>query len=108
MKIVYYDLETTNLRPLTGPSGIEIVQIGAICKHTRSKSQRSFDKYLVPRCSISPGATQVHGLTRQWLVQRWMNAEADVSLLQQGLQEFMNFLDEQKQYPNEEIILVRT
>jgi DNA polymerase III epsilon subunit-like protein len=67
VKVIYYDLETTNLRPLTGPNGIEIVQIGAVCKHTRNKKTQELNIYLVPNREISAGATQVHGLTRDSL-----------------------------------------
>ena len=109
MKVIYYDLETTNLRPLTGPNGVEIVQIGAVCKHTRNKSTQELGSgngiYLVPNREISPGATKVHGLTRDGLIEdkRQFN---NVFRPQRGLQEFMNFLEEQREYIGEEILLV--
>ena len=44
VKVVYYDLETTNLRPLSGPNAIEIVQIGAVCKHQSKALKRLMGK----------------------------------------------------------------
>jgi len=100
VKIIYYDLETTNLRPLTGPNGIEIVQIGAVCKHTRNKKTQKLNIYLVPNREISAGATQVHGLTRDSL------EFDDAFRPKQGLQVFMNFLEQQREYNKEKILLV--
>ena len=101
VKVIYYDLETTNLRPLTGPNGVEIVQIGAVCKHTRSKKTQELNIYLVPNREISAGATQVHGMTRDSL------REFDEAFIpKQGLQVFMNFLEQQREYNEEKIWLV--
>ena len=101
VKVIYYDLETTNLRPLTGPNGIEIVQIGAVCKHTRNKKTQNLDIYLIPNREISAGATQVHGLTRDSL-----RKFDDVFRPKRGLQTFMNFLEQQREYNKEKILLV--
>ena len=101
VKVIYYDLETTNLRPLTGPNGIEIVQIGAVCKHTRNKKTQTLSVHLVPNREISAGATKVHGLTRDRLIR-----EFDARRPKQGLQVFMNFLEQQKDYKEENIWLV--
>ena len=107
MKVIYYDLETTGLRPMTGPNGVEIVQIGAVCKHTRNKKTQELDIYLVPNGRISPGATQVHGLTRDELIGDLLDRKySNVFRPQEGLQEFMNFLEEQREYDNEKILLV--
>jgi len=105
VKVIYYDLETTNLRPVTGRNGVQIVQIGAVCKHTRNKTQRKMDIYIVPTCRISPGATKVHGLTYQELKedQRKYN---NVFSPREGLQEFMEYLNEQREYDDERIVLV--
>ena len=46
VKVVYYDLETTNLRPLSGPNAIEIVQIGAVCKQQSKALKKLIDKLL--------------------------------------------------------------
>ena len=107
VKVVYYDLETTNLRPLTGPRGVEIVQIGAVCKQTRNKTQNKFNMYLVPDQDISPGATRINGLTRDDLVEDFDSGRFNnVVEPQEGLQEFMNFLDNQRDYDDEGILLV--
>ena len=101
VKVIYYDLETTNLRPLTGPNGVEIVQIGAVAKHTRCKKTQKLDIYLVPNIQISAGATRVHGLTNDSL------EEFDQAFNpKQGLQVFMNFLEQQREYNEEKILLV--
>ena len=101
VKVIYYDLETTNLRPLTGPNGVEIVNIGAVCKHTRNKKTQELDIYLIPNREISAGATQVHGMTRDSL------REFDEAFRpKQGLQVFMNFLEQQREYNEEKILLV--
>ena len=52
VKVIYYKLGTTNLIPVGGPKGVQIVQIGAVCKHTRNKTQRKLNIYLVPTCRI--------------------------------------------------------
>ena len=107
VKVIYYDLETTGLRPLTGPNGVEIVQIGAVCKHTRTKKTQELDIYLVPNGRINPGATQVHGLTRDELIGDLHDRKySNVFRPKQGLQEFMNYVDEQRDYDNEKILLV--
>ena len=108
MKVIYYDLETTGLRPLTGPNGVEIVQIGAVCKHTRNKNTQKLADgdgiYLVPKREISAGATLVHGLTRDELIGDLHDRKySNVFRPKQGLQEFMNFVDEQRDYDNEKI-----
>ena len=103
MKIVYYDLETTDMRPVTGPHGVQIIQIGAVCKRTGL----GFNNYLIPTVPISPGATQVHGLTRGILVQKWRNGDSDVfPNMAVGLKHFMDVLQFQKDYRSEEIGLV--
>ena len=107
VKVIYFDLETTGLRPLTGPNGVEIVQIGAICK--RNKYLKKTNIYLVPNGRISPGATQVHGLTRDELIGDLLDRKYNnVFRPKQGLQEFMNFLEDQREYDDEKILLVRT
>ena len=105
VKIVFYDLETTNLRPLTGPNGIEIVQIGAVCKHDRNKKTQKLDIFLVPNREISAGATGVHGLTRDGLIED-EREYSNIFRPKRGLQEFMNFLEEQREYDDENIWLV--
>ena len=109
MKVIYYDLETTGLRPLTGPNGVEIVQIGAVCKHTRNKNTQKLSSgdgiYIVPNREISAGATQVHGLTRDGLIED-KRQFSNVFSPKRGLQEFVNFVEEQREYSGEKILLV--
>ena len=105
VKVIYYDLETTNLRPVSGPNGVEIVQIGAVCKHTRNKTQKKLNIYIIPTCRISLGATRVHGLTRQELIEDERKYN-NVFHPETGLQEFMEFLNEQREFDDEMIIMV--
>ena len=115
VKVIYYDLETTNLRPLTGPNGVEIVQIGAVCnwnKNIQKLGSHSGNPsgdgiYLVPNREISVGATQVHGLTRDELIEdkrtrRYWNVFSP----KRGLQEFVKFVAQQREYSGEKILLV--
>ena len=109
MKVIYYDLETTGLRPQTGPNGVEIVQIGAVCKHTRNKNTQKLADgdgiYLVPKREISAGATLVHGLTRDGLIED-KRRFSNVFSPKRGLQEFVNFVEEQREYNTGEKILL--
>ena len=113
MKIVYYDIETTDLQPLTGPYGVEIVQIGAVCMHRRIQRQKTFDTYLIPTHEISPDVTKAHGLNRGNLINRYKLSKvitgfpSDTLPINYGLDKFMNFLHEQKQDMHETILLVK-
>ena len=51
--IVFYDLETT------GFGQAQIVGLGAV-----DTIGNTFHRYIVPTCSISPGASKVHGITK--------------------------------------------
>ncbi|KAK1887290.1 DNA polymerase III PolC-type [Dissostichus eleginoides] len=51
--IVFFDLETTGL----GTKSCHIVQLGANCENY------DFNRYILPRILIEPGAKKVHGLT---------------------------------------------
>lgn len=104
MKVIYYDLETTHLHPLSGPNGVQIVQIGAVtCKW--AFRQKKLNIYVIPTCRISAGATRAHGLTHEDLLEDEIEYD-NVLSLETGLQLFMNFLAEQKDHDDEEVLMV--
>lgn len=103
MRIIYYDLETTGLQPLTGCDGIEIVQIGAISMH---RGQRDlFDDYLLPTMEVTEQATKIHGLTYHHLRNKWEQGNA--FLIEDGLLEFVKYTDNisRSDYENEVILV---
>ena len=70
-RIVYYDLETTGLRPLYGSNGVEILSIGACYKDPDTKSVRTFQNFMYPRhVEISQEAFNIHGLDYEELGER--------------------------------------
>jgi DNA polymerase III epsilon subunit-like protein len=84
MSIVYYDLETTGLGHES-----QICSIGAI-PHS---GHQQYHRYLIPTCSISQGATRIHGMTkvngRLHLNGRRME---DAVPIYEGLKNFLDFL----------------
>ena len=104
MKVIYYDLETTHLYPLSGPNGVQIVQIGAVtCKW--AFRQKKLNIYVIPTCRINAGATRAHGLTHEELLEDEIEYD-NVLSLETGLQLFMNFLADQKDHDDEEVLMV--
>ena len=55
-KVIFYDLETTGLKPL---AAIQICEIGAVFE------DQEFHQFLIPKCQIQSGATTVHGITKR-------------------------------------------
>ena len=106
VKVIYYKLATTNLRPVSGPNGVEIVQIGAVCKHTRNKTTKKLNIYIIPNCRISRGATKVHGVSRRNLIKRERRNYNNVFHPSGGLQVFMQFLCDKREFDDERIFLV--
>ena len=103
MRIIYYDLETTGLQPLTGCDGIQIVQIGALSMH---RGQRNiFDDYLLPNIGVTQQATATHGLTYHNLHNKWEQGNA--FLIEDGLLEFVKYIDNisRSDYENEVILV---
>jgi len=94
MKTIYFDLETTGLTPLTGYHGVQIIQIGAVCRHTRLREESTLNIYIRPEVKIDPNATNIHGITMQWF-----NTIQDDNVFhsyQEGLEEFVAFIEGQK------------
>ncbi len=105
-RLVFFDLETTDFDHRSRHARVQICQIGAYFQSGKKK----FDKYLVPTCPVSPGATRVNKLSvvdgelfkDGKLVKNAQDAR-------EGLMEFMNFLAEEVVKGDEDvkIVLVR-
>lgn len=67
MRQVILDTETTGLEP---EQGHRIIEIGCVELLNRRKSGRTFHRYLRPDREVDRGATQVHGLTNEFLAQQ--------------------------------------
>ena len=104
MRIVYYDLQTTNLTPTSGRYGVQIVSIGAKSKDPVTKSFDIFHEHIVPTVVISGSASQKHGLTRKKLLK--MERCGDASEPGEGLLNFITFLEGLQRFPTEKILLV--
>ena len=110
MKVIYYDLQTSHFQPVSGPDGAQIVQIGAVStlkglSQEEDFGQERFNIYLIPTCSISDSATRAHGLTHENLLEAEIET-GNVFSTRTGLEMFMNFLENQKDSDDEEILLV--
>jgi DNA polymerase III subunit epsilon len=64
MRQIVLDTETTGLET---EQGHRIIEIGALELVNRRATGRSFQRYLNPERDIDEGASQVHGLTREFL-----------------------------------------
>jgi DNA polymerase-3 subunit epsilon len=62
---IFIDTETTGLSP---KHGHRIVELAAIETLSGQITGRVFHAYLDPKCDIDPGAMQVHGLSRDFLM----------------------------------------
>ena len=67
MRQVILDTETTGLEP---GAGHRIIEIGAVELIDRRKSGRTFHTYLNPHREIEDGALEVHGITREFLLDK--------------------------------------
>ncbi len=103
---VFYDLETTDLRPEVDHEGVQIVSIGAVTSSRRAR----FERYLYPTCRIEPGATRIHGLVRDRnhgdLYSQNSGNYMDAVSMTEGLNGFMQFLYEVSQNGREMVVLV--
>lgn len=79
MRQIILDTETTGLEP---EQGHRIIEIGCVELLNRRKSGRSFHRYLRPDREVDRGATQVHGLTNEFLAQQPRFADVVEELLE--------------------------
>ena len=69
MREIVIDTETTGLDPL---GGHRIVEIGAVELINRSPTGQTFHGYLCPKRTMPPDALAVHGLTAEFLADRYL------------------------------------
>ncbi len=79
MKQIVFDTETTGLNP---EQGHRIIEVAAIELSDRKISARRFHRYLNPERDIDAGATEVHGLTLERLLDEPKFAEIAPALLE--------------------------
>jgi DNA polymerase-3 subunit epsilon len=79
MRQVILDTETTGLEP---EQGHRIIEIGCVELMNRRKTGRTFHRYLRPDREVDRGATQVHGLTNEFLAQQPRFADIVEELLE--------------------------
>ena len=83
-KVIFYDLETTGLKPL---AAIQICEIGAVFE------DQEFHQFLIPKCRIQSGATNVHGITKSG-EKLFLNGTVITNAMnpEEGLKSFIDFL----------------
>jgi DNA polymerase III subunit epsilon len=79
MRQIILDTETTGLEP---EQGHRIIEIGCVELLNRRKTGRTFHRYLRPDREVDRGATQVHGLTNEFLAQQPRFADVVDDLLE--------------------------
>ena len=91
--IVYYDLETTDCKPLTRPKhkGVQILAIGAM----NGKTGEEFMKYILPTCEINPGAARVNGFAISGDELLLRGVRVDARKAEEVLPEFLDWLENQ-------------
>jgi len=81
LRQVVLDTETTGLEP---DEGHRVIEIGALELIDRRLSGRRFHSYLNPQREIEDGALEVHGITREFLL--------DKPLFGDVAEDFLNFI----------------
>jgi DNA polymerase-3 subunit epsilon len=79
MRQIILDTETTGLEP---EQGHRIIEVGCVELLNRRKTGRTFHRYLRPDREVDRGATQVHGLTNEFLAQQPRFADVVDDLLE--------------------------
>lgn len=72
MRRVILDTETTGLEP---SEGHRVIEIGAVELVDRRLTGKNFHSYLNPQRDIEDGALEVHGITREFLLDKPLFAE---------------------------------
>jgi DNA polymerase III epsilon subunit-like protein len=81
---LYYDIETTGLG-----HGTQICSIGAF----RNSGCQEYHEYLIPTCSITQGATKIHGMTKvNGMLHLNGRRIEDAVPIYEGLKNFLDFL----------------
>jgi hypothetical protein len=103
LKIIYFDLETTDVKPPSNPDVVQILSIGAIS----DSSGKEFIKYMIPTCKINPEASRINGMTIQrgrLLLKNQVVPNA--STVKEGLVKFMHFLAQESKQGKYELCLI--
>lgn len=79
MRRIVLDTETTGLEPADGH---RVIEIGAIEMVDRRLSGQHFHSYLNPQRDIEDGALEVHGITREFLLDKPLFADVAEDFLQ--------------------------
>jgi calmodulin len=99
LKIIYFDLETTDLKP----SNRQILAIGAIS----NSSGKEFIKYMIPTCKINPEASRINGMTvRDGKLYLKNQVVPNASSVKEGLVKFMDFLAQESEQGKFELCLI--
>ncbi len=79
MRRVVLDTETTGLEPAAGH---RVIEIGAVELVDRRLSGKHFHSYLNPQRDIEDGALEVHGITREFLLDKPLFADVAADFLE--------------------------
>jgi DNA polymerase III epsilon subunit-like protein len=106
LKIIYFDLETTDVRPPNDPGVVQILSIGAISERSGSAG-KEFTQYMIPTCEINPEASRINGMTvrdgRLFLKNQLV---PNASSVKKGLVKFMHFLAQESKQGKYELCLI--
>ena len=102
MRVAYFDLETTGF-----PTTSEILQVAAITDESDANDDALFNQYIYPETNYIPhGAQKVHGIS---IVNDELHKNGerltDVASATEGLNDFLEFLEDLRENDDEEIVL---
>ena len=102
MRVAYFDLETTGF-----PTTSEILQIAVETDESEENDDTLFNQYIFPETSYIPhGAQKVHGIS---IVNGELHKNGerltDVTSATEGLNDFLEFLEDLRENDDEEIVL---
>jgi calmodulin len=102
LKIIYFDLKTTDVKPPSNPDIVQILSIGAI-----SDSGKKFTQFMIPTCKINPEASRINGMTiLDGRLFHKNQVVPNASSVKEGLVEFMNFLAQESKQGKNELCLI--
>jgi hypothetical protein len=103
LKIIYFDLETTDVRPPSDPDVVQIMSIGAISE----SGNKEFTQYMIPTCKVNPEASRVNGMTiRDGKLFLKNQVVPNASTVKEGLVKFMHFLAQESKQGKYELCLI--
>jgi hypothetical protein len=103
LKIIYFDLETTDVRPPSDPDVVQIFSIGAISE----SGNKEFTQYMIPTCKVNPEASRINGMTiRDGKLFLKNQVIPNASTVKEGLVKFMKFLARESNQGKYELCLI--